>query len=138
VKHVLGPLADFPPGSVRVVSIGERSIGIINSGDDVYAVLNVCPHELAPVCLGTVSGTLLPSKPGEMDYGLSGRILRCPWHGYEFDLGDDGRAAFTTFRGKLRMFPAWVEDEQVVVEVKRGRRRAPTEATTRPAASRDP
>jgi nitrite reductase/ring-hydroxylating ferredoxin subunit len=52
-----------------------------------------------------------------MEYGLAGRILRCPWHGYEFDLGDQGLAAFTKFRGKLRMFPVVVEDGHVLVEV---------------------
>jgi 3-phenylpropionate/trans-cinnamate dioxygenase ferredoxin subunit len=128
VKHVVGQVEDFPPESVRVVSIDERSLGIINTGDGLYAVLNVCPHELAPVCLGSVSGTLLPSRPGEPEYGLDNRILRCPWHGYEFDLGDEGRAVFTSFRGKLRMFPVSVEDGHVVVEVRAGggqRRNAP-------------
>src|SRR5689334_11548855 len=111
MKHAVGSVEDFPQG-VRLVTVGERSVGIVNNGETLYAVLNVCPHELAPVCLGTVSGTVLPSGPAEPEFGLEGRILRCPWHGYEFDLGNDGKAAFTNFRGKLRMFPVSVEKGQ--------------------------
>jgi nitrite reductase/ring-hydroxylating ferredoxin subunit len=33
-----------------------------------------------------VSGTSLPSKVYEYIYGREGCILRCPWHGWEFDL----------------------------------------------------
>src|SRR4051794_17109043 len=117
VKHVVGAVEEFPPGTARLVSVGERSLGIINNGERLYAVLNVCPHELAPVCLGTISGTVLPSRPGVPEFGLEGRILRCPWHGYEFDLGNGGRAVFTNFRGRLRMFPVSVEHGRVLVEM---------------------
>ncbi len=135
MKHVVGAVEDFPPESVRLVSVGERSVGIINSGDRLYAVLNVCPHELAPVCLGSVSGTLLPCRPGELECGLENRILRCPWHGYEFDLGNEGRAVFTSFRGKLRMFPVSVDDGQVLVEVKSSGRQ--NQAAAPPSSSGD-
>jgi 3-phenylpropionate/trans-cinnamate dioxygenase ferredoxin subunit len=117
VKHVVGAVEEFPPGTVRLVSVGERSLGIINNGERLYAVLNVCPHELAPVCRGTIAGTVLPSRPGVPEYGLEGRILRCPWHGYEFDLDNGGRAVFTNFRGRLRMFPVSVEHGRVLVEM---------------------
>lgn len=38
------------------------------------------------MCLGRLSGTPLPSKVYEYIYGREGCILRCPWHGWEFDL----------------------------------------------------
>jgi hypothetical protein len=38
------------------------------------------------VCVGKISGTTLPSPVYEYDYGREGCILRCPWHGWEFDL----------------------------------------------------
>jgi len=36
--------------------------------------------------LGRLSGTTLPSQPYEYIYGRAGLVLRCPWHGWEFDL----------------------------------------------------
>jgi nitrite reductase/ring-hydroxylating ferredoxin subunit len=117
-----------------MVKIGSRSIGIVNNGEKLYAVLNVCPHELAPICeKAAVTGTMLPSEAGTVTYGLHNRILRCPWHGYEFDLEDGGRAVFTTFKARIRMFPVSIEDAEVLVEVK-DREGAATE-TGSPAAA---
>jgi nitrite reductase (NADH) small subunit len=116
VKHVVGREDEFASGTITVVEAGGRSLGIVNTGETFYAVLNVCPHELAPVCKGTLTGTMLPSPQGEVEFGLQNRILRCPWHGYEYDLAAGGRAVFSSFKGRLRMFPVSVEDGQVVVD----------------------
>jgi 3-phenylpropionate/trans-cinnamate dioxygenase ferredoxin subunit len=118
VKHPVGAVDEFEPGKFRFVEIGKRSIGVVKTGDDFYAVLNICPHELAPVCAGTLTGTMLPSDPGEVEYGLEGRILRCPWHGYEFDLADGGRTVFTNFKARVRLYPVSIEDGQVMVELR--------------------
>jgi nitrite reductase/ring-hydroxylating ferredoxin subunit len=119
VKHPVGAVDDFPAGEIRIVKIGTRSIGIVNNGEKLYAVLNVCPHELAPICeKAAIGGTMMPSATGTVEYGMHNRILRCPWHGYEFDLEDGGRTVFTTFKARVRLFPVSVEDGQVLVEVK--------------------
>lgn len=117
MKHEVGQVGDFAPGSITIVDIGSRSIGIVNAAGELYAVLNVCPHALAPVCEGRLTGTVLPSDPGTAVWGLENRILRCPWHGYEYDLGDGGRTVFTTFKARVRMFPVLVEDGTVSVEI---------------------
>ena len=121
-RHCVGAIAEFEPGRIRIVEIGGRSIGVVNAGEEFFAVLNICPHELAPVCEGALAGTVVPCEPGRPVYSLENRILRCPWHGYEYDLGNGGRAAFTDFRGRLRLFPVTLEDGQVYVEIAAPRR----------------
>jgi len=118
MKHAVGRVEEFEPGRIKIVTVDDRSVGIVHADDRFYAVLNVCPHELAPVCEGRLSGTILPSLPESLEYGMEGRILRCPWHGYEFDLADGGRAVFTRFKARVRMFPVTVEDGVVMVEMK--------------------
>ena len=59
---------------------------MFNVGGEFFAYRNICPHAGAPVCVGKISGTTLPSPVYEYDYGREGCILRCPWHGWEFDL----------------------------------------------------
>jgi 3-phenylpropionate/trans-cinnamate dioxygenase ferredoxin subunit len=115
-RHRVGTLDEFPPGQMRIFEIEGRSVGVVNAGDEFFAVLNICPHELAPVCEGALSGTVIPSAPGQPVYGRENRILRCPWHGYEYDLGDGGRAAFTDFPGRLRLFPVTIQAGEVYVE----------------------
>jgi nitrite reductase/ring-hydroxylating ferredoxin subunit len=61
-------------------------IGVFNVGGKYFAYRNVCPHAGAPVCLGKICGTNLTSDVYKLEYGREGEILRCPWHGWEFDL----------------------------------------------------
>jgi nitrite reductase/ring-hydroxylating ferredoxin subunit len=82
-------VADFdeiPAGKCKVVSLNGVEYGIFNVNGEFHAYRNVCPHEGAKVCAGTICGTRLPSKVYEYKYGRDKEILRCPWHGWEFDL----------------------------------------------------
>lgn len=114
--HV-GALKSFEVGILRIVQVGRHQIGILRSQDDIlHAVLNVCPHKGAPVCKGTIGGTMLPSAPGELIYANDGKVLKCPWHGYEFDI-ETGASLFGITRGKLRKFPTEVRDGEVYVKI---------------------
>jgi nitrite reductase (NADH) small subunit len=118
-RHPVGDVDTFGEGRFQIFRIGSRSVGVVRVGETFYAVLNACPHALAPVCEGVLSGTMLPCPPGEEPtFALRGRILCCPWHHYEFDLGDNGRAVFTDYRARLRLFPVHIEDGKVFVEIK--------------------
>jgi nitrite reductase/ring-hydroxylating ferredoxin subunit len=64
---------------------------------------------------------MLPGAPGEWAYGLEGRVLRCPWHGWEFDV-EGGKMLFGTGNRRLTVFPVTVRDGRVFVEVPRPRR----------------
>lgn len=109
-------VGEIPPGGRKIVEIEGRSIGVFNVHGSFVAVLNVCPHELAPVCLGAVSGTTLASMPGEYCWGREGEILVCPWHGWEFDLLT-GRA-LADGRKRLRFYPIVVRDDTVHVALR--------------------
>lgn len=74
------------PGDRRIVDDGKQGIGVFNIGGQVYAIKNVCPHEGAQLCRGTIHATHAPSDVAEFIPALHGRVLRCPWHGWEFDI----------------------------------------------------
>ena len=84
--HPVATPGEIAPGSRKLVTIGKLTLGIFNLNGVLYAYRNVCPHAGAPVCRGSISGTSLPSPVYEYHYGREGCILRCPWHGWEFDL----------------------------------------------------
>lgn len=85
-KHVVGRVDEIPPGGRKILRVAGREVGIFNVDGKFYALKNVCPHQAARVCLGRVVGTTLPSNVYEFHYGLEGRILRCPWHSWEYDI----------------------------------------------------
>ena len=111
---LVGPLSELPVGERRLIKANGKSIGVFNTGKQVVAVLNICPHAYAPVCRGKVGGTTLPSKAGEFVWGRENEILRCPWHGWEFDL-HSGQCL--TDRRKLKRFPVQIRDDEIYVEV---------------------
>lgn len=109
----LDELADAKP---RLFTIEGRSIGLIRTNGSVYAVRNVCPHKRAPVCRGTLRGTMLPSDPGTFIFGLEDQVLQCPWHGWEFDL-NTGRTVCGESSKKLTLYPVTLKDDSVYVEL---------------------
>lgn len=112
-RRPVGRASEIAPGERRLVEVKGLSIGLFNVGGRIVAALNLCPHELAPVCRGRVGGTTLPSQPGEWRWGREGEILACPWHGWEFDLLT-GRA-LTDERTRIKLYPVEVEDDTVFV-----------------------
>jgi nitrite reductase/ring-hydroxylating ferredoxin subunit len=117
-QFVLGPVEDFPPDAHPIVEAGGREIGIYHVDGRYYAVQNICPHALAPICRGTIGGTALPTAPGEpFQLGLEGRVLRCVWHGWEFDVVT-GEALFGIDKRKVKTFPVAVVEGQLVVTMR--------------------
>jgi nitrite reductase (NADH) small subunit len=100
----------------RIVDVRGMSVGLFRVHDEIVAVLNICPHELAPVCRGTQRGTTLPSAPGEFVWGREGEILACPWHQWEFEL-KTGRCLVDD-KVRLRTFPVSVEDGEVYIHLR--------------------
>ncbi len=114
-RHTIARASDIPPGGRKIVKIEGREVGVFNLDGTFYALKNVCPHQGARVCLGKVSGTTLPSRVHEFQYGLNGRILRCPWHGWEYDI-TTGRSIFDP-EVKVVTYPVSVENDQIVVSI---------------------
>jgi 3-phenylpropionate/trans-cinnamate dioxygenase ferredoxin subunit len=113
-RHVVCPRDELVAEGRRIVRINGREIGVFAVGDRLFAVRNVCPHHYAPICRGTVTGTMLPSDVGEFAYGREGLVLRCPWHGFEFDL-ETGACLAHASRWRLGLFDAAYEGDEVVV-----------------------
>jgi nitrite reductase/ring-hydroxylating ferredoxin subunit len=100
---LVGKVDEIPPGSRRIVTVAGRSIGVFNVEGRFYAVRNQCPHQGGPLCLGPTIGLLRSSAPGERTYEREGEILRCPWHGWEFDL-KDGRSVVDPSGTRVRSY----------------------------------
>ena len=102
-RHVVATTAEIPPGERKIVEIDGRSIGVFNVDGRYYAIRNKCPHEGAQLCQGVLSGLVTSSTPGEYTYLRNGEILRCPWHGWEFDI-TTGQSWFDPARTRVRAY----------------------------------
>jgi len=114
-KYVVAREGDIPPGGRKIVRVAGREVGVFNLDGTLYALKNVCAHQGARVCLGKIVGTALPSDVYEYRYGLEGRILRCPWHEWEYDIAT-GQAVFDP-NVKSVSYPVEVADGEVSVTI---------------------
>ena len=85
-KHVVASVADIPPGERKLVSVRGRPIAIFNLGGEFFGLLNRCPHQGGSLCDGVLTGLVEASEPGTYQFTRQGEIVRCPWHGWEFDI----------------------------------------------------
>jgi 3-phenylpropionate/trans-cinnamate dioxygenase ferredoxin subunit len=115
-RHVLFPLTELEPGQMRSVDVDGIDIVVARDLDgQVYALRNRCAH--AAACLS--KGRLLRKVAvgGEVDrYELTEElIIRCPWHGYEYEL-PTGRCLADPRRTRVRSYPVTIEDGTVCIE----------------------
>lgn len=114
-KHMICKESELPPGERKIVEVGRRSIGVFNVNGAYYAIRNSCPHQAAPLCQGKVTGTALPSQPGEYLWGREGEVVRCPWHGWEFDI-TTGRSVFNPHKLRVKSYEVTVEKDAAAQE----------------------
>lgn len=115
-RHVVARLREFPPGSRRIVDVAGRSIGVFNIRGELLALRSSCPHQGAPLCLGIVLGRTEASRPFEVTYRDDQDVIKCPWHGWEFDIRS-GRSVFNPHHVRVRRYNVTVErDDDPSVE----------------------
>ena len=85
-RHVVATVDEIAPGTCKMVTVAGREIGIFNVANQFYGLVNRCPHEGAPLCRGRIHGRMEADAPGQYRLARPGEMLRCPWHGWEFDI----------------------------------------------------
>ena len=109
----VGAAADLERTGRLVARVNGREIGVVAEPDGTpHGIRNRCPHHGGPLCLGRV-GERVEGGPGR--YELAGRrTLRCPWHGWEFDLETGVCVDEPGLRAAV--YPVRVEDGRVLVQ----------------------
>ncbi len=113
-RYVVATVDEIPAGQRKIVEVAGRSIGVFNVGGEFFALRNRCPHQGGPLCLGPLGGFVSSSGPGAYTYSRQGEILRCPWHGWEFDIRT-GQSWFDPTGVRVRRYAVTVEGDEALV-----------------------
>lgn len=107
-RYVVASVEEIPPGERKIVDLAGRSIGVFNVNGEFFALRNRCPHQGGALCTGPVGGFVSSSGPGDYHLTRHGEILRCPWHGWEFDIRT-GQSWFDPTRVRVRAYDVTLE-----------------------------
>jgi len=114
-RHVVATVDEIAPGTSKIVTVRGREIGIFNIGHEFFALINRCPHEGAALCLGRIVGRMESDNPGKYRLTHVGEMLRCPWHGWEFDIRT-GQSWCDPEHTRVRSYPVSVEPGETLVK----------------------
>lgn len=108
---------ELPPGERVIVEIEglPHSVGVFNIDGEYQAIANVCPHHLAPLCEGKVTGEVQSDGVGDFQFTRDGEVIECPWHGWKFNI-EDGRSVFNPHTLRTRTYEATVETSSDIEE----------------------
>jgi nitrite reductase/ring-hydroxylating ferredoxin subunit len=91
--------AEIPEGERKIVQIDELSIGVFHHKDQWYALRNHCLHRGGPIATGAVTG----------------EILTCPWHGYQYNLTNGQLLVDASM--KLPMYMVTLQEGEIFLTV---------------------
>jgi 3-phenylpropionate/trans-cinnamate dioxygenase ferredoxin subunit len=128
-RYTVATVEEIAPGGRKIVEVAGRSIGVFNLGGEFFALRNRCPHQGGPLCEGYLIGLVLSARAGEYRYLRDGEMLRCPWHGWEFDVRT-GQSWFDPGKVRVRRYEVLVE--RAISENMAGLARGPYAAETYP------
>jgi 3-phenylpropionate/trans-cinnamate dioxygenase ferredoxin subunit len=135
-REIVARAGEVLPGTCKIVTAAGREIGIFNIGGEYFALANRCPHEGGPLCAGRIVALVRSDGPGHYRLERHNEFLRCPWHGWEFDVRTgqswcdpqsvrarqfnvtvEPGAALAKGPYVAERFPVSVEEDYLVVEV---------------------
>ena len=114
-RHVVASVGEIAPGASKLVTVKGREIGVFNIKGEFFALANKCPHEGAALCRGKLVGLALSDEPGQYRLTRQGELLKCPWHGWEFDVRT-GQSYCEPERIQVRSYPVEIAEGQRVVQ----------------------
>jgi len=92
-------MADCPPGEARELVVGDRIVALVHVDDRFFALDGICPHQGGPLGKGH----------------LSGGVVTCPWHGWQFDVTSGQHQSIPSLVQPA--LPVKVEGDDVFVDV---------------------
>ena len=90
---------ELAPGQSMSVMVNGRNVALFNIDGTFHALENKCAHRAGPLAEGS----------------LSGQVVFCPWHDWQFDVTDG--ACVNAPGVRVQSFSVSVRDGDVLVDV---------------------
>ena len=114
-RQVVARAVEVAPGHCKIVNVNGREIGVFNLNGEYFALANRCPHEGGPLCQGHIIPLVQSDGPGHYRLARHQEFLRCPWHGWEFEIRT-GQSWCDPKSTRARQFQVKVESGAALVK----------------------
>jgi len=114
-RQVVARAVEVAPGHCKIVNVNGREIGVFNLNGEYFALANRCPHEGGPLCQGHIIPLVQSDGPGHYRLARHQEFLRCPWHGWEFEIRT-GQSWCDPKSTRARQFQVKVESGETLVK----------------------
>lgn len=114
-RHVVARVDEIADGASKLVHVAGRAIALFNVKGEFFAIANRCPHEGADLCKGKIVALIESDEPGVVRLSRHGELVRCPWHGWEFDIRT-GKSWCDPARTRVKSYDVAVETGARLVE----------------------
>jgi nitrite reductase (NADH) small subunit len=116
MKHELFPESQLSTGEIRAVRVDGVAVAVLRTPDGrVHALRDICSHHRARLSLGELQPRVVSDRPGTYAWDDENYVLRCPWHGYEFDV-QSGHCVADPEGHRVRAYAVSIEDGMIVLE----------------------
>ena len=128
MRQIVCRTHELGPGEIRSGQVGPFPIVVIRANDGtLHAMVAKCLHQGGPLDKGKLYEHMSTADIGEYIPDKGYEILKCPWHGFEYDIKTGCVIADPTRR--LQTFTVQEEGDDIVVEMAQPTPR-PTAAST--------
>jgi nitrite reductase/ring-hydroxylating ferredoxin subunit len=114
-RQVVARASEVVPGTAKIVTVKGRDIGIFNIDGSYFPLANRCPHAGGPLCSGRIVPLAMSDGPGHYRLARHQEFLRCPWHGWEFDIRT-GQSWCDPHSTRARQFAVTIESGAELVK----------------------
>lgn len=97
---VAAKITDVAQNATKCVSTEDKEVTLVNLNGQFFALDNLCTHEGAPLCEGSIEG----------------EEIECPWHLGRFNI-KTGKATELPAEKDLRTYPIRINGDDIEIEI---------------------
>jgi 3-phenylpropionate/trans-cinnamate dioxygenase ferredoxin subunit len=112
MRYIVCNKDEVQPGEMRSVLLGGqvRIVVIRDRAGNFHALRDACSHQGAPLSAGRLEALVTDGY----EPAPSHDVVRCPWHGFEFDVAT-GRCPADPTKVRVKAYQVELDGDDVVV-----------------------
>jgi nitrite reductase (NADH) small subunit len=116
VRHAVCSLDEVAPGQLRAAEVDGIAVVVARTpAGEVHVLRDRCAHQGARLSRGRLLQRVDGDRIGAYVLSEDEYVVRCPWHGYEFEL-ETGHCLVDPRRSRVRAYAVIVEDGVIFIE----------------------